>query len=388
MRKLASIFFILTITLFTTFSFAKEVEVLRIIDNQTTIGKNSINYPQLTGLHSLEIESQINSQIILNANISTHMVNLATIPEGSPIGLNVTHTSSILGDAFFTVITVDGKQLNNRNGNSNIALGFDLTTGKRIELSDLFIDVPSSVEALSSIIENDIIPEISSYASKATLLPLPTTSFSLDQYGITFYYPPESFTLLNGKSGSCHFFFEEILPLLRTDQESILSRMDILDASPSLSDSKASVSTAVTAGHFPCLPLSLRTPMIDVFSIYTTSGSPDHFPMGAYYSFEDSLLREVYLISDTLQSEDGESILKGIQLRRGGLGFLKIGSTTLDDWRKVLGSPYDTITLNESLSYDYRLPQGKTDIYLFGENELRLHSDDSEILFAIQINVP
>ena len=50
-----------------------------------------------------------------------------------------------------------------------------------------------------------------------------------------------------------------------------------------------------------------------------------------------------------------------------------------------MGEPDETMTFTDSMAYDYGLPVGESDIYHFGEHELRLHADTDGVLRAVQL---
>ena len=71
--------------------------------------------------------------------------------------------------------------------------------------------------------------------------------------------------------------------------------------------------------------------------------------------------------------------------RRGDLCGLLIGQAVREDWHAILGEPDETMTFTDSMAYDYGLPVGESDIYHFGEHELRLHADTDGVLRAVQL---
>lgn len=50
-----------------------------------------------------------------------------------------------------------------------------------------------------------------------------------------------------------------------------------------------------------------------------------------------------------------------------------------------LAKPDETIGFTENMAYDYNLPIGQSDLYRFGDYELRLHADEGGVLRAIQL---
>ena len=93
----------------------------------------------------------------------------------------------------------------------------------------------------------------------------------------------------------------------------------------------------------------------------------------------------VNLLKGETSSGSADSILEGIQLRRGGLHGLLIGKTTQSEWRTLLGEPESSLSMTQSMAFDYGLCEGSFDVYQFGGNELRLYADLDGVLFAIQL---
>ena len=125
--------------------------------------------------------------------------------------------------------------------------------------------------------------------------------------------------------------------------------------------------------------------MTDVVDRYRLLRTPDEFPGGRYYVLEDPAFREILVISDAIQSGYGASVVEGVQMRRGDLCGLLIGQAVREDWHAILGEPDETMTFTDSMAYDYGLPVGESDIYHFGEHELRLHADTDGVLCAVQL---
>ena len=133
------------------------------------------------------------------------------------------------------------------------------------------------------------------------------------------------------------------------------------------------------------MPVTLGDRMTDVVDRYRLLRTPDEFPGGRYYVLEDPAFREILVISDAIQSGYGASVVEGVQMRRGDLCGLLIGQAVREDWHAILGEPDETMTFTDSMAYDYGLPVGESDIYHFGEHELRLHADTDGVLRAVQL---
>ncbi len=373
--------------LFCSFTQAEEVTTSPItatVETVTTqMGEDVVSYPQLSDMDDVAVQAMINSDIILTADIGGHIVTLTTLQE-STWGLQVDFTTYMQGDLFCVVIEAEGKMTTGRQGHQYTALCYNLQTGERLTLDDLFTDANEATVLMEAIAEPSLQKSLSEYVEKADILPLPVDSFGIDAYGITFYYDSDQFALLDGTSGACQFFFSELAGQWRTEEESIPSMLGFETTVSTVIDVDA-LQAVVEAGAVDTFPVQIGTLVTDITSEYALLRTPDQFPMGCYLTFSDAIMREVRLITDLLS--DGQSVVEGIQWQRGALEGLVINLTTREAWQEALGNPTRTIDVEESLSYDYDLPVGHMDIYVYGDHELRLHANEEGVLVAIQINI-
>ncbi|MBE5801875.1 MAG: DUF4163 domain-containing protein [Clostridiales bacterium] len=347
-------------------------------------GTNRLSYPQLSGLADPEIQKAINDDLFLSANLAAHMVTFTTLADKSPWGLVVSYEEYITGDVASFVISADGKMPNGRKGQINTALTYDLTTGKRVTAADLFTDVAEAQAWMEEEAVRTLGEEISEYTDSGVLLPLPVDRFTLDAYGITFYYAAEQFATLSGKAGACRFDYTELAAYLRSDEGSLPVRLSILPPEMTAAEQKTAIEEALSNGKIEQLPISLGDNMTGIVDAYGLKRTPDEFPGGRYFVMEHPMFRNILLISDSMQSGYEHSMLQGIQLRRGAFCGLKIGQSQRDDWQKLLGEPDDVILLTENMAYDYNLPTGTCDLYRRGST-LRLYADESGVLVAVQL---
>jgi len=362
--------FVCTAALLFSCAFA-EPEIAEVA---TVIGENHVRYPQLKGMADAAVQSRINDEIVLLSGVTDHLVTLVTLGK-TPWTLKVDYQAALMEDGIFSaVLSARGKMGRERDGHAYTAFAYDLASGDRLTLADVFTDADEAVARMEAIAEETLLEELSGYFEFSQLTPLPVDNFSLDERGITFWYPSDQFSLLSGFSGACHFTYEELDGLWqdRFQPEGV-------------TDAAAKIARSVEAGMLPQLPVRMGQSMQEIADQYRLLRTPDEFPGGRYFVMEDPLFRSALVISDALQSSYEQSVVEGIQLKRGGLHGLIIGTSTVEDWRKVLGQPEKTVDFTENMAYDYNLPMGQYDVYRFGENELRLHADEADVLCAIQI---
>lgn len=351
---------------------------------RTQIGENYVAYPQLTGMADETLQARINDDIVLTSGVTNHLVTLATLGN-SPWGLQVDATVTLQNEAIFSAcLSAKGKMPNGREGQAYTALTYDLQTGRHITLSDLFADVNAAVQWMEADAEESLTEELSGYMEYSAVTPLPQSNFTLDADGITFWYPSDQLFLLSGYAGACRFTYAELLPFLKTD--GLPGLAGLIPKQLTAAQAKEAIVENAEAGKLPHVPVALGDNMTELVDAYRLVRTPDAFPGGRYFVMEHPAFREVLLISDAVQSGWEGSVLEGIQLRRGELFGLVIGSSTRNAWQQLLGTPAETLAFTPNMAYDYGLPVGESDIYHFGRYELRLHADEEGTLRAIQLS--
>lgn len=345
----------------------------RVSEVKTEVGENYVIYPQLEGLEDEAVQRRINDQIVAASGVTEHLITLVSIGQ-NPWTLRVDGEASLWReDTLSVLISARGKLPGERDGHRYTALCFDLRTGDRLPLEDVFTDVDEAVARMEAIALESLSEELNGYLEASDLTPLPRDAFTLDERGITFWYPSDQFRLLSGYAGAVQFWYEELDGLWKRPETEPLTGAEILSG----------VRKSVEAGALPKVPAQMGQPVRELTEAYRLLREPDAFPGGRYYVLEDPAFRGVLIISDAL--DDGSSVVEGIQLKRGGLCGLRIGTTSQEDWRGALGDPDEEIQMTQSMAYDYNLPEGQCDVYHFGTNELRLYAGETGVLSAIQL---
>jgi len=352
---------------------------------RTQLGENYVAYPQLEGMADEAVQQKINDDIVTASGVTNHLVTLVTLGQ-SPWGLQVDYDITMETDKVLSlVMSAKGKMPNGREGQAYSALTYSLATGERLALDALFEDADAAVSAMEQIAEESLTEELSGYLAYSQVTPLPRDAFTLDKDGITFWYPGEQLSLLSGYSGACQFYYEEIASYLRDGADELPKQLGLPEEALSPEEAKAAIIKSVEAGRLPHVPVALGDSMKDVVEKYRLVRTPDAFPGGRYFVLEAPAFRGVLLISDAIQSGYEASAVEGIQVKRGSLYGLAIGSTERSGWLSLLGEPDETMLFTENMAYDYNLPQGQSDVYHYGAYELRLHADEDGVLRAIQL---
>lgn len=357
-----------------------------LTDARTEIGDSCVAYPQLEGMEDKDIQSKINDDIITSADITSHIVTLATLGN-SAWGLNVDYEAYLGGDVLSVVISAKGKQPDGRNGHEYTALNYDLRTGERLAAGDIFADVNEAAARIGEIIEASLSEELTGYLENRDLSPLPMESFTVDADGITFWYPYEQFAYLSEYSGSCQLGYGELQGLLNEAPDGIPARLGALPAKLTPEEARAAIKKAAEDGALPHVPVRLGESMSDVIERYRLLRTPDDYPGGRYYKLEAPKMRDIYVISDSLRGagEWEHSVVEGLRAERGELYGLVIGKSAREEWISALGEPDEVIELNESMAYDYNLPVGSSDVYKIGGRTLSFHADSDGVLRSVRL---
>ena len=118
-----------------------------------------------------------------------------------------THT---LGNVASLVLRWNGTQPDGTAGSAVRALVIDRTTGEEIRLEQLFDDADAAIGAMERIIEDDVLPELSDYMEYSELLPMPRDAYAVDEYGLTVFYPDDSYRYFDEQSGAVQFAWHEL----------------------------------------------------------------------------------------------------------------------------------------------------------------------------------
>ena len=335
---------------------------------------SSIHYPQLTGLADPEVQSAVNAAIMEEGQINARLTRIAGLVN-APVKLTVSYTCTLEGDVFSCAILADGAVETSRATQVWATVNRDLSTGEEITLADLFTDVDAATAFIETYLDEQVAPELSAHLAAGSLTPIPE-DFTISPTGLTLYYDIDAFRTLSDKAGTVTILWSEFpadmaaLPMAQTH----LHFPE--DASAVLTDSLAD-------GSFPGIPAAIGQPMQELIDRYALLTDPDIYEGGRMIALEDGAFRGVYILTDALTEEFGQSVVQGIRADRLNFHGLCTGDTTIDCWREVLGQPDTTLTVDEARAESWRIVPGTSDYYTFGDYRLRLHADESGVLRSV-----
>lgn len=357
---------------------------VQIVESITEIGDNYVRYPQLEGMDDPVIQQAINDAIVNEAAITQRLITLGTLQQGGT-GLQVSYTAYLKSSLFSTVINAKGMMENMRSGHSYTALAYDLATGERLQLSDFFTNPDAAVAWMEEQLLKTQEDAYSYYLEHADITPLPVDSFTFDQNGITFYYPYQQFALLSGYSAAAQFHYGELQTFLISDEGSVPSRLDALLQQYADAEIKELIEAIVAQGTLPYLSVKLDDTIPGLIADYRLTRTPDQFPGGRYFQFEDPAFRSILVLSDALSSGYEASVTEGILAFRMNLYGIQTGVTVQSRWREILGDKPDSVYYDSSVAFDFGLPVGTADTYTIADRQLMLYADENGLLYAIRL---
>ncbi len=357
---------------------------VQITEISTENGDSYVRYPQLEGYENIDVQTAVNNAIVDETNITQRLITLSTLQPGGT-GLQVSYTAFQRDLLLSVTISAKGMMENFRSGHAYTALAYDLHTGERLTLADFFSDPGAAQTWMEEQLLQTLQEELSNYLIYAELTPLPAENFSFDQNGLTFYYPYQQFSLLSEYSGAVQFQYGELQDFLIQDSDSVPVRLQAILPQYTDAEIKEQIETSVSQGTLPYIPVHLGDSIPDLIAAYRLPRTPDQFPGGRYFQFEDAAFRQVLILSDALTTGYESSVVEGILATRMNLYGLETGVTQQNRWRSVLGDPDAIVAYDSSLAADYGLPIGTADYYTIGNRRLMLFADETGNLYAVQL---
>lgn len=342
---------------------------------------SSLHYPQVTGLDDPAAEKAANDAIMEAARVDER-VNRMTALISAPVKLQVSYTHVLAGDVFSCAFLADGAVETTRSTQVWSTVNLDLHTGGAITLDSLFTDPEAARAYMEALLTEQIAPEQSAHLPAGDLTPLPE-EFSLSPTGLTLYYPIGQFCTLSGRAGTVTFLWTELREHLDLAEGGVLDMLGADDALRLDETSAERIADSLAQGSFPGVPAALGQSVKELTDLHRQLTDNELCEAGRMFILEDGAFRQVYIITDALTDGWDESVVSRIRADRLNLHGLCTGSTTMDDWRAILGEPEATASVSADEAYLWRIVPGTSDYYAFGDYRLRLHADDEGVLRSV-----
>lgn len=270
-----------------------------------------------------------------------------------------------------------GEQADGTEGCSAAGLTVSLETGMEIYLDELLTDYDSAIAAMEAIIEEDVLFGMSDYMEYADLLPMPQDSYSLDERGLTVYWPEDRYRYFDGTSGSVTFYWHELADYIAEESPVYALAHPDVPYDPSVIESQcmSGEMTSIVALELGELQGSIarRYPLAD----------PDYTTDALVYPLERErgFAVEIPKYAETDEEETPVSAIRASRISLAGL--LTTGKTTETDAMKLLGNPAREIAYDEDSAFDAMLEPGRSLCYEISGRVLQLHFDESGLLSCV-----
>ena len=342
---------------------------------------NSVHYPQLTGLEDPAVQTAVNAAIMEKGQINARLARMAALLD-APVKLSVTYDYTLQGDVFSCAILANGAVETSRATQVWSTVNMNLSTGAEISFADLFIDESAAVAFLETYLDEQVAPELSAHLAAGSLTPIPA-EFTISPTGLSLYYDIDAFRTLSDKAGTVTILWHELREHLKLGQADVLMAIGANGHIALGKDGESHIPDALQSGGFVGIPAAIGQPMQELIDRYALLTDPDIYEGGRMIALEDGAFRGVYILTDALTEEFDQSVVQGIRADRLNFYGLCTGDTTIDWWREVLGTPDNTLTVNEERAEAWRIVPGASDYYTFGDYRLRLHADENGVLRSV-----
>ena len=280
-----------------------------------------------------------------------------------------------LGNVASLVLRWNGTQPDGTAGSAVRALVLDRTTGEEIRLEQLFDDADTAIGAMERIIEDDVLPELSDYMEYSELLPMPRDAYAVDEYGLTVFYPDDSYRYFDEQSGAVQFAWHELAAYIGESSP-------VYEAAHAQGDMNA-LADAAGDGRLPgpMTRAAVGQKLGEVLSAYTLLTDPDYTKDSRVYLFEEASLRGWAVeIPKYAETDEAETPISAIRTTRADVCGLTVGKTTKAELTALLGEPLETRVYDADEAADRMLEAGESLFFALSGRILQAHVDENSVL--------
>ena len=282
------------------------------------------------------------------------------------------------GNVASLVLHWDGTQADGTAGIAVRALALDLTTGEEIRLEQLFDDADAAIDAMERIIEEDVLPELSDYMEYSELLPMPRDNYAVDEYGLTVYYPDDSYRYFDEQSGAVQFAWYELADYIGEDSPVYAlahARGDLTALADAAKDGKL---------PGPMTQAAVGQKLGEALDAYTLLTDPDYTKDSRVYLFEEASLRGWAVeIPKYAETDEAETPISAVRTTRADVCGLTVGKTTKDELTALLGEPRKTRAYDADDAADRMLEAGESLFFELSGHILQAHVDENSVLSCL-----
>ena len=355
-----------------------------LTDMQLELGGSRIAYPALTGMADEALQQEINSRLQEDLKINEYLERMTLLIAEESLNIRVGWTGTLRGDVLSCVMSAEGALQNTRNTHQWTWSNLDLRDGHEIGFGELFLDEESARTTLEEYLDFDVAPGLSAHLNNSEVTPLPD-GFRLESTGLTLLYPVSRLSTLGDRAGDIRIGWNEIRGELNLAEGSILERIGAAEMITLTEESAERIREMTESGQLPEIPVRIGDGLKALTDKYHLLTDPDIYDGGRLFSLEGGCFRDVYLMTDYTSESWDSSIVRGIRADRGCAWGLCIGETTQEEWRRVLGEPEYSVSMDDEVADTKRREAGSCDYYRFGDYQLQLYADVYGTLVSITL---
>ncbi|MFR8176923.1 MAG: hypothetical protein ACLVB5_07505 [Christensenellales bacterium] len=263
------------------------------------------------------------------------------------------------------------------------ALVLDRTTGEEIRLEQLFDDADAAIGAMERIIECDDVAArgLSDYMEYSELLPMPRDAYAVDEYGLTVFYPDDSYRYFDEQSGAVQFAWHELAAYILAKTARYGEAAHAQGGMVVVVERRWPTRGGDGRLPGPMTRAAVGQKLGEVLSAYTLLTDPDYTKYSRVYLFEEASLRGWAVeIPKYAETDEAETPISAIRTTRADVCGLTVGKTTKAELTALLGEPLETRVYDEDEAADRMLEAGESLFFALSGRILQAHVDENNVL--------
>ena len=359
-------------------------EGITLEEKALELAGSNLSFPAVEGMEDESLQEAINRRIREDLGVDGYLQRMNALISDDAHTITAGWSGGILGDVFSGVLEAEGAVKSLRGGHEWRWSNIDLRDGHEIAFGELFADEAAAREAIETYLEETVAEELSPHLGNSAVTPLPE-GFRMEQTGVTLLYDAEQLSTLQDRAGAIKIGWNEIRDVADWREDGILARIGAAEMVTLTAERAEDIRKMTESGKLPDIPVKIGDSVAAWTERTGLLHDPEEYSGGRMFALEGAAFRDIYLLSDAVDSEWDQSFVQGIRADRGCFWGLCIGETRAEEWHSLLGKPDDTAALDEEDAEGARTVAGVCDYYLFGAYRLQLQADTDGFLASIAL---
>ena len=353
-------------------------------ENSLDLAGSSIRFPVITGMEDEGAQAEINARIREDLRVDAYLERITALISDGERNMAVTWSGTLSGEVFSAALDAETRVKDLLGSHAWTWSNLDLRDGHEIALGELFTGEAAAREGLEALLE-EVSYDLSPHLQNSEVTPLPE-GFRLESTGLTLLYDAKQLSTLRDRAGAVKIGWNEIREFTDWSGDGIPARVGAAEMVNWTEDSPEHLRQMTESGMLPDIPVAIGDSVKEWTDRAHLLYDPEEYALGRMFELEGAAFRNVYVLSDAVDSGWDSSRVQGIRMDRGCAWGLCVGETAADTWRQVLGEPDQTAAVDEEKADSFRTVPGTCDYYIFGEHTLQLWTDADGILVSIVIS--